>query len=122
MITADVSSLDRLCDRAAQPVNPQQLRCGRASRAERCDVSSIDGVSQCWTRSNPSAYISLRFYRRTSAIKMPRCLKFVGARSEDGGFYEQPLMCCVHEGVSAVGKGQLIPHVPELEAVEAGLL
>ena len=27
MITADVSFLDRLCDRAAQPVNLQQLRC-----------------------------------------------------------------------------------------------
>ena len=28
MMNADVSFLDRLCDRAAQPVNPQQLRCG----------------------------------------------------------------------------------------------
>jgi hypothetical protein len=30
MMNADGSFLDRLCDRAAQPVNLQQLRCGRA--------------------------------------------------------------------------------------------
>ena len=27
MMNADVSFLDRLCDRAAHPVNPQHLRC-----------------------------------------------------------------------------------------------
>jgi hypothetical protein len=37
MMTADGSFLDQSCDRAASLVNPQQLRCGRASCAERWD-------------------------------------------------------------------------------------
>ena len=43
MITADVSFLDRLRDRASQPVNPQQLRCGgsRARSAAMCPALTV---------------------------------------------------------------------------------
>jgi hypothetical protein len=39
VINADGSFLDPSCDRAASLVNLQQLRCGRASCAERWDDS-----------------------------------------------------------------------------------
>jgi hypothetical protein len=68
MITADGSFLDRLCDRAAQPVNPQQLRCGGAWCAERWDVDCIAVLSQCRTPTYSSAIISLSVYQRASAI------------------------------------------------------
>ena len=40
----------------------------------------------------------------------------------DSGLNEQPLMRRIEKGVSSIGQGQLVAHVPELEAIEARFL
>ena len=49
--------------------------CGPAGQTvtlsrERRSAACIDAVSQCWPQAYPSAYISLGFHQRTSAIKI----------------------------------------------------
>jgi len=73
MISADGSFLDRLCDRAAQPVNPQSATADSGSRARSAAVWPALKLKRYHNAGHKYTHLRislLTFYLRTSAIKI----------------------------------------------------